>query len=230
MQESIGARDALDGLGQNVDQNLLYGNVRALPINEYKQIIVLPQNADTEQTNSALEFAKANGAEGPVPSVSITPPYYTSTYNTITIVQGAGEAVSIDCPANSVVVLDSFDLVSYDEMGEDEVLFGLGHGNVTVSSTTTLNNTALQLLGFRQGWPFDNAKLNGRSRLAPQRGPMGKQTRVVLACQFFNTGNSLYYKPTFHYFEVRIRGWKLSIGEDLRVQNSLVSGDDQEGI
>lgn len=229
MRESLGVRDAMNALGQNVDQNLLTGNVRASPVNVYVQLVILPPNADTEQQNSALEFSKAIASPGPVPATTLASPFLAGdNYNTLVIVQGSGEAVNLPIPANSLVVVDEIDITSFDEMAEDEVLFGLGHANAQLNSNTTLNNTSRQLIAMLKGWPFGDAKLHGSSRLAPQRGPMGQQTRLVLACQFRSVGDANFYKPTFHYFEIGMRGWRLSIGQDLLPLNSLVSGDDQE--
>lgn len=234
---SLALRDALESLGLSFDQNALFGNPKATPFDVFRRVIVVPMSPDTEQSNSASEFGKAIGNPATNAAVTVsTDPTATvdgDDYGTLVFVSGVGDAVSITIPANNVMILDRIQIKSFNAIAEFEVLFGLGHGDASFGSTNRQFNTARQITPLRRFLgrmsPDGDVALNGKSRVLPIRGPMNSSTVAILSAQ--HTGEtSSSYKPTFHYFEIAMRGWLLSIGPDSLPLNSGVGGADQEVV
>jgi len=230
----MGVREGLASAGiLTQDPNLLNGNVKAEPIELFSQAIVLPANPDAVTIASAIAFAKANAVPpGYTGAISTTPPFLTPDlpYSNLVFVTGTGAVADILLPVGEVAVIDQLGVTSFDSTAELETLFQLAHGNEP-DGNVNQNNVSLQLFDQRSGWPFGGAenpaRLNGRERLAPQRGPMKRQTDVFLLAR--HTGvTSASYKPGFHYFEIVIRGWRMVIGPDMLPLGCGVGGQDLE--
>jgi hypothetical protein len=230
----MGVREGLASAGiLTQDPNLLHGNVKAEQVEEFRQVIVLPVGADAVTIASAIAFAKANAVPPSYTGViSVTPPFLTPDLplSNLVFVSGSGAALAADVKVSEVAVIDELGITSYDAIAEQEVLFQLAHGNEQ-DGNVTQNNVSLQLFDQMAGWPFgaatDPARLNGRERLAPQRGPMKRDTQVFLLAT--HTGvTSGAYKPSFHYFEVVLRGWRMVIGPDALPLGCGVGGHDLE--
>ena len=216
----MGVREALASAGLlTQDPSLLHGNVKAIPIEEFRQVIVLPDGADAVTIASAIAFAKANAVPpGYTGTISTTYPFLTPplSLSNLVFVSGSGVALETEVKVGEIAVIDELGITSFDSSAELEVAFQLAHGDAP-DGNRIQNNVSLQLFKQRAGWPFgtagDPAHLNGRERLAPWRGPVKKDTKVyLLATHEGETSSS--YKPSFHYFEVVLRGWRMVIGPD----------------
>ena len=230
----MGVREGLASAGiLTQDPNLLNANVKAEPIDEFRQVIVLPANPDAVTIASAIAFAKANAVPpGYTGVISTTAPFLTPALplSNLIFVTGTGAALATLLPVGEVAVINELGITSFDAIAEQEVLFQLAHGN-EADGNVNQNNVSLQLFDQRTGWPFGGAEnpatLNGRERLAPQRGPMKRQTTVFLLAR--HTGvTSGAYKPGFHYFEIVLRGWRMVIGPDMLPLGCGIGGQDLE--
>ncbi len=229
---AMGFREALASAGiLTQDPNLLYGNVKAIPVEEFSQVVVLPTNADATTIASAIAYAKANAVPpGYTGTVSVTAPFLTPAIplSNLVFVSGSGSALGFQVKCGEVAVVDELGITSYDATAEQEVLFQLALGNQSTGNAAQ-NNVARQLFSQMVGWPFGSAerpaKLNGRERLAPQRGPMKIDGTINLIATHSGVTSSSY-KAGFHYFEIVLRGWRMVIGPDALPESAGVGGGD----
>lgn len=223
---ATGVRRALRTAGgQSVDPNLLDGNTRSRPINISGKFVVTPQGPTAAQLASANSIAQANFAPGACPTF----PYsdnFSEDYQT-GVIQGTGSAIRIPIRPSEVLVIDSLGITTFSKSAEYELVWLLTYGEVLAG--TSVPNAANLLIPARRGWPFGDAdrpaKLHGRSRLAPQSGPVRKgDSQVALVVQFRPAASPGAYVPHPHYVEIAMRGWLNQIGGDGLVLATNVGG------
>lgn len=223
---AAGVRRALRTAGgQSVDPNLLDGNTRSRPINISGKFVITPQNPDAAQLAAANLIAQANFAPGAYPAV----PYadiYDEDYVT-GIIQGTGTTIPIEIRPSEVLVIDSLGITTFSKAAEYELVWLLTFGEVLAG--TSVPNASNLMIPARRGWPFGDverpAQLYGRSRLAPQSGPVRKgSTQASLVVQFRAATSPGPYTPQPHYVEIAMRGWLNQIGGDGLVLATNVGG------
>lgn len=222
---AAGVRRALRTAGgQSVDPNLLDGNTRARPVNLNGKFVITPQNPDAAQLVAANAMAQANFAPGACPSFPYTEAF-EEDYET-GIVQGTGVTLQQAIRPSEILVIDTLGITTFSLAAEYELVWLLAYGEVIASSVP---NAANLLIPARRGWPFGTvenpAELYGRSRLAPQGGPVRQGgTSASLVVQFRPATSPGPYTPWPHYVEIAIRGWLVEVGGDGLALGTNVGG------